>query len=105
MSDLIYIENTNVIELNGLHNEITGSYQNAATVEARIQYCGEDVEGQSWPVTLDYITDSNGDYRGLLDAALELRDGRQYTAVVVATAGSLQATFNCKVLAQTRACE
>jgi len=104
--DVIYITNTNVIELTGLTDEITGLLVNDAIVAARLQYCGVDVSGQSWPLTLDHLVDSplTATYRGLLESDLVLTSGQQYTAIVTASSGSMTGTWNCKVLAQVRPC-
>lgn len=103
--DIIYVDNTGVVELDGLKNAITGAFENTATVNARIQYQGVDIAGETWPIDLVYVTSSNGLYRGLLLHSLDMTGGRVYTAIVNATAGSLIGEWNCKVLAKDRQCE
>lgn len=105
--DLLYISNTGVIELQGLTNEITGELVDDATVVATLYYCGVEVGGQSWPVTMDHVVDSpeTATYRGLLESDLELTNARQYTATVTALSGSLTGTWTCKVVARVRPCE
>lgn len=104
MSGNLYIDNTGVAELNGLQNGLTSDYINDATVECTLYLKGAPVDGQSWPLTLDYVVDSNGDYRGLLDAALDLSQDLVYTAKIVASSGGMTGTWNCNVVAKERPC-
>lgn len=87
MTDYVYINNDNRIVLEGVYNESSGSYENAATV-TMILYdaTGAQVSGQSWPASLSYVSASNGNYEGTLDNLLSLTDGADYDLVVTATA-------------------
>lgn len=58
----------NIIELDALRNGITGDYINDATVTVTIVDPDDnELTGQSWPTTMDYVNGSNGKYRALLD--------------------------------------
>lgn len=104
MANTIYIDNTGVVELDELKNSITDEFINDASVTATIQLNGVDVEGQAWPLALDYVTASDGKYRGLSSADLVLLKDRTYSAIVEAVAGSLEGKWICKVVAQERPC-
>lgn len=45
----------------------------------------KEVEGQSWPVTMNYIAGTDGDYAAELIDTLSISDGESITAKVVAT--------------------
>lgn len=87
MSNIVYRQNDNLLELTGLINEATGAAINDAQVSARlVDAKGVDIPGQGWPLTLEFVVGSDGDYRGMLESALQL-DGRLVTAIVDVDAG------------------
>lgn len=66
---ILYQDNDQYIEIDGLADELTGSYFNAATVTATlidtaglVGLAGSTVTG--FPLTLSYVSASNGNYRG-----------------------------------------
>lgn len=80
--------NTNVLELTGLRNEIDGAWINDATVQATVvDLDGEEVAGETWPLSMPYVAASNGVYRALLVADLALTAGRPYRAIITVDAG------------------
>ena len=88
MSTLIYRANSNLLELVGLKNAATGAYLNAATVTVTLQTeAGTEISGETWPLTMSYVSGSNGDYRALLSHTLGLVSG-PVDAVVDADAGA-----------------
>lgn len=92
--DVIYLANDNLLELQGLQNAATAAYVNNATVTATVvDKNGANVAGQSWPVTLSYVSASNGNYRGTLEDALALTEGEDYTARVAISGAGLTAFF------------
>lgn len=83
-----FVANTNLLELSGLQDAIDDSYINDATVTATLKdSAGADVGGITWPLTLAYVDGSDGDYRAVLVAALELANRGHYTAVIEVDAG------------------
>ncbi len=71
---------------------------NDATVKNK---SGVEVTGQSWPLTLTYVTGSDGVYQGVLESALEVNvNDRLNVEVTVDAPGNLDAFF--KVLAVVR---
>lgn len=84
-----YVANTNVLELIGLKSAIEDAYVNDATVSVTVKdSSGSNVSGQSWPTTMTYVTDSNGNYRAILKDVAVLQARKNYTAVVSVNAGS-----------------
>ena len=91
---IVYIGNTLVLELmdadgEGLRDPITGAYVNDAVVTARLKTAvGADIAGQTWPLTLAYVTGSRGVYRGALAATLVITDKQALVCVIDITRGS-----------------
>ena len=85
----IYISNDHLLELRGMKNIAADAYIDNATVTAvLVDEDGVEVVGQSWPVTLSHVAESDGDYRATLEDALELTVGLAYTAQISASGGS-----------------
>ncbi len=103
---MLNILSDNVVELSGLKNEITGAFINNATVTAKVvDRNGVDVAGQSWPVTLTYVSSSDGVYRGTLSDSMSLARFDLYTVQVTASAGAgLQQYWECEGSAQVAGC-
>lgn len=89
--DVLLIGNDQTIEVIGLKDEVSGDFINGLidAVTAHIKNRdGSSVGGETWPVTLDYITDSDGNYRGNLDDAMELVNNRKYVIEIRVDAGA-----------------
>lgn len=88
---VVYVANTNLIEIRGLKSAVEDAFINDADVSLTVKNAvGEEIEGESggWPVTMAYIDASDGEYRGVLSDALELVDGVTYYAHIDANAGA-----------------
>lgn len=82
------INSDNLITLVGLTNGADSTFINSATVSATLKDSfGVNVTGQAWPLTLDYVASSNGNYQGTLQDVLAL-SASNYTALVVADSGA-----------------
>lgn len=102
MTAKFLIANDNEIQLIGLA-DARGTYQNAGTVEVTIKdRDGAEVAGQTWPLTLSYVSGSEGDYRGVLDAALDVSVNDSIRAHVDVTAGGLAAHWEIQITAVVR---
>jgi hypothetical protein len=96
MAELIYLSNDHRLSLEGLfavdfagsatHPDSgkAGDYVNDATVTVTLykDETGNEVSGETWPLSMSYVTSSNGDYEATLSDLLSLREGRSYVAVV-----------------------
>lgn len=90
----VYVSNTNILEVRGLQEAISGDYANGATVSVTIvDECGTAVSGQSWPIAMSYVSGSNGDYRATIPNTVQLTAGRTYFAQVSANAGANKIGF------------
>ena len=84
-----WIGTDNRIRIYGLRQENSRTYINNATVVATLKAgllpTGADVVNAE-SISLDYITDSDGDYIGTIADTAELTAGSSYTLVITATA-------------------
>ena len=72
----------------GLKDADTGDYIDDASVSAIVRdVAGNPVTGAEWPVTLSHVGGSNGDYRGVLQNTMNLREGHTYFVDVTADDG------------------
>jgi len=85
---VVYIDNTNVLEVRGLAELVTGDFINDATVTMTLKDAnGEELAGQDWPWSMAYLADSDGTYRGIIKDTVEMQDGVEYFAHIDATGG------------------
>ena len=101
-----FVSNTNLLEVIGLKDAVSGAFLNGATVVATIKdKAGAVVTGQTFPVTMAFVTDSNGDYRASLDAAMQLIDDTEYIAEITATDAAGDGFWEFPFVAETRTTE
>ncbi len=101
MTDILYLQSDNLLEVTGLQNAATETYINNATVTVTLaDASGTAVSGQSWPATLPYVNGSNGDYRATLEDTLSLSENSTYVARVTVLANGLKRYFESPLVAQ-----
>lgn len=89
MSEVILIGNDNLLQLDGLTDETDSTYVNSATVVCTVKTtAGVDVTGMSWPLTLSYVSGSNGKYQGILTNSLVLSGREKYIAHIDVSLGA-----------------
>lgn len=87
--DKIYIESDNELTVSSLRNTSDGSFINDASVVVTLfDAGGGEVGGQVWPLTMGYVSGSDGDYKTTLSDELVLEKNKRYRAKVVADAGA-----------------
>lgn len=92
--DVLLVGNDQTLLVQSVYNEITAAYINDATVTATLKKKDTTtVSGQSWPLTLDYVAASNGNYRGNLSNLLELRPHTVYVIEITIVSGSFKAFY------------
>lgn len=102
MSEKIYVGNDHKLTVDQLR-DTDGQYINLATVEATVTDSeGNEVEGQTWPLNLSYVEDSNGKYEGILDDAMELQADENYTLIIDVSDGSSVGHWELEVMAVIR---
>lgn len=90
----VFVANDNIVEVVGLRDAVSGAYVNTASVKLTVKYAdGSLVAGESWPMTLVYVTGSDGVYRGILRDTLVLSPGTFVVAEVDANDGPDRRAF------------
>lgn len=85
----LYVGNDNVLTLSGLQNSVDDSYINNATVTVTlVDSDGNSVSGETWPVTLSYVSGSDGNYRATLADTISASADTAYRARVTADGGA-----------------
>lgn len=85
-TDVLYIDNTNNVWIDGLSNDVTGAFINNATcvIVEVLDADGNQVSGTA-NISMTYKAASNGDYYGALPYTVALTEGAFYTVRVRAT--------------------
>lgn len=99
----LYVSNDMVVEVEGLTN-YSGDFVNSAVVTATLldKALREPVDGATWPITLEYVADSSGVYRGVLDDACELVPGTPYILAITAQSFDTKAYWELDAVAKIR---
>jgi hypothetical protein len=100
----IYLSNDNLLSIEGLRNASSGSYMNDATSTATLKDAdGNVVTGQTFPVTMTYMSGTNGNYQATLENTLSMTPNAKYTATISATSSSgLYAEWDMELTATKR---
>jgi hypothetical protein len=99
--DVLFKKNDQFVEVNGLRNNLTGAYLNAATVTATLRdLAGVAVAGLDG-VALAYVAGSDGDYRGQVEETFDPPPGR-YRIEFTAVEGALVARWDDDVIVRVR---
>jgi hypothetical protein len=88
---IVYVANTNNLELRGLKSVSSGEFINDAVVTVTIKdgkVSDSDLAGESWPLTMEYVVGSDGDYRVGLTHTLPFVAKHHYTAIIDSEVGS-----------------
>jgi len=100
---VMWVDNDMLVEIDGLQDSSDDSYLNAATVTATIKDPdGTEITGQSLPISLSYVSSSNGKYQGVFDTLLSLTVGDTGTIEVTAVEGTLNAFWSLTYTTRTR---
>ena len=87
-SQILFDQNSMVLELQGLKDSVSDTYINTATVAVTLVDSDDvNVVGETWPLTMIYVASSNGNYRAILPDTLTLAVGSLYAAKISATGG------------------
>lgn len=86
--NILVLNSDNIIEIPALTNGQTGEAVNNATVQLTLQdKSGDNIAGQTWPLAMNYVADSNGTYRAIATYTLTLTHRQKVKAKVIADAG------------------
>lgn len=78
----LYIDNSNVIQIRGLRNAVTGNYVNNATASFTVFRNGSAISGGS-AIAMTYIGGSNGNYFGVLPETADLSNAVHQVVITV----------------------
>ena len=85
-TSLWLIDNSVVVELSAVKNNVTDQYDNAADVNVTLKtLAGIGVAGQAWPVTMNYVAASDGVYRATINPGVAIKANQSYRAHITAT--------------------
>lgn len=101
LKQIVYIGNTNVLNVEGLQDQITNSYLNAATLVATlIDDQGNKIAGCT-AIALPYVVGSNGNYQGTFgDNNFNPNPGTGYTLILNGNQGS--GYFELQIVCEVR---
>jgi hypothetical protein len=100
-ANLLYIDNSNVVELTELTNSATGLAITTATVTVTLyDSAGVVVTGQTFPAAMSHV--SAGTYRATLEDDIVLVENRQYVAHIDATYTGIVGHWELPVRAKVR---
>ncbi len=104
MTDIVYKDNDNLVELDALKNAATGAYLNTATVTltAIRDAAGATVSGETFPKTMAYVAASDGKYQAVVDKAIAIVAGQAYTAIIDVAASGLDGHWELPLVCQAR---
>lgn len=89
MSETIYIDSDNLVTVDALYDNAAAAYVNNATVTVTLlDRAGNEVSGETWPVSLSYVSGSDGKYRGTLSDSLVLKKGKYYEVKIEIDGGA-----------------
>jgi hypothetical protein len=81
----MFNKNDNTLTVDKLKDEVAGTYINSSTTLTVTLYPLDSttaVTGETWPVTMTYVSGSNGKYRATLKDTLSLSVNSTYVAQV-----------------------
>jgi hypothetical protein len=105
MTDVLYIDNTGIVEVQNLR-DVDGAFINDATVtleDITAVVGGASVTGITYPLAMAYVTGSDGKYRALVPDDAGLTAGESYVAGVKAVKSGQVGRWNRDFIARTRA--
>lgn len=80
---VLYQGNTQVIQLFGLQDFLTGAYLNAATVTGTLEDAAGNIVAGANQISFTFVPASNGDYNGVFgDDTFDPPEGPGYTLIV-----------------------
>lgn len=93
--------NTNVVDLADLTASVDGTPIPFATTTMRLLRGEDEVNGETWPVTMPHVLGTTATYRTILSELLEVFDHERLTAEIIADGGTdlyYQGEFDVLVL-------
>jgi len=87
VADIFYWQNTHVIYASNVYTASGISVSTASVIVTIVDAATrEPLQGQTWPLTLSYLSATSGDYRGILSATLRTSPSQRLVPQVTMTA-------------------
>jgi len=105
LSFKLLIRNDNIIEAQNVLNTVTGSNINdaSAIVTVALASTSAAVGGESWPLTMAYVTGSSGKYRATLANSLSVTENVKYIGTLLIDGGAgLRGEWTVPIIARDR---
>ena len=105
MSFKLLIRNDNIIEAQNVLNTVTGSNINnaSAIITISLAATSASIAGESWPLTMAYVTASSGKYRATLKNTLSVTENKKYIGTLLIDAGNgLRGEWTVPIIARDR---
>lgn len=84
----VFVANSNILDLTGLRSEVEEAFITDATVTVTIKDAdGEEVAGETWPLAMDYLSGSDGDYTAVISEDVAFVAKTNYYAHIDADGG------------------
>lgn len=90
----LYPLNTQVVEIDGLTDVVTGDYLNDATVTATLFDDNDQPDPVLQNIGMSYVAASNGNYQGVVPDTFNAALGSGYTMVITADQAGVQAQWS-----------
>lgn len=95
---VLYVSSNNLIVIEGLKNVHTDEYCNTATVTMVV--LDSTFEEVSDDIAFSYVTDSDGNYHGIIPYTVDLTPSSIYYVDITTTVGSIQRTDRLRCRAE-----
>lgn len=92
----LYIGNSNVVQVKGLRNTVTGQYVNNATATFSVQRNGATISGGN-NIGMTYVPGSNGHYYGVLPESADLNNAVHVVVITVDAGVNTDAIWTIRV--------
>ena len=103
MAEILYAQNTHTFYVSNVQ-ALTGEFLSTAsavvTLYDRTKHT--EITGQSWPLTLSYISTTSGDFRGILSASMQVVTNQLLVAQLTITTANAKGYWEVPVVVQVR---
>lgn len=89
-----YPNNTQVVEIDGLQDQLTGAFLDAATVTATLVDQNGNPDSVFQNIAMNFVPASNGNYTGVVPFAFNAAVGSGYTLQIKALQAGVQAFWS-----------
>jgi len=101
-AEQLLINNDMEIRVEGLQDQ-EGTYYDNADLELTLETLdGSEVSGQTWPVSMSYVSGTDATYKATIQDTVDISEGQAYIAHIVGSAGGLDIDIRLRAIAVYR---